>query len=248
MQKSEKIKSEKILIAKKKAKEMTPVKNIESFLQPRPNRALDDLKVYLITQRSLFGDKAFLQVLEMALEGGVRALQLREKDLPAATLLGVAKRVKPLADKYGAKLLINDRADIAHIVGADGVHLTEESVPVEDVRKKFPNLLIGASTHSQEGARQAEAGGADFITFSPIYETPSKMKYGSPQGLDRLADVCREIKIPVLALGGISKNRVPPVLKAGAFGVALISGIWGGPDIKQASFEYTQFFGRSLST
>ncbi|MDA0691953.1 MAG: thiamine phosphate synthase [Nitrospinae bacterium] len=205
---------------------------------------LDDLKVYLITQRSCFSEHDFLPCLELALEGGVRAVQLREKDLSTEELLKLAQKVKLATEKYGAKLFINERADIAHQTGAEGVHLTEASAPVEKVRKNFPNLLIGVSTHSLESARQAELGGADFITFSPIYETPSKKEFGPPQGLDRLQEVCREIKIPVLALGGISKDRVPPVLDQGAFGVALISGIWNGPDIKQESFEYMKFFGR----
>ena len=227
---------------------INPIKKIESLLRSKPGHPLDDLRVYLITQRALFEEHGFLQALELALEGGVRALQLREKDLSPATILRMAKKVKTLTKKFGAKLFINDRVDIAHMVGAEGVHLTEASVPVEEVRKHFPNLLIGVSTHSMESARQAESGGADFITFSPIFETPSKKEFGPPQGLDRLQKVCREIRIPVLALGGVCKNRVSTVLEQGAFGVALISGIWNGPDIKQESFEYTKFFGKREST
>jgi thiamine-phosphate pyrophosphorylase len=209
---------------------------------------LDDLKVTLITQRSLFTEHDFLPSLELALKGGVRALQLREKDLGAEELLELAQKVKLVTEKYSAKLFINERAEIAHKTGAAGVHLTEASAPVAQVRKNFPDLLIGVSTHSLESARKAETGGADFITFSPIFETPSKKEYGPPQGLDRLREVCREIKIPVLALGGISKDRVTPVLDQGAFGVALISGIWNGPDIQQESLEYMQFFGRRETT
>jgi thiamine-phosphate pyrophosphorylase len=205
---------------------------------------LDDLKVYLITQRSLFAERDFLPRLELALKGGVRALQLREKDLDDGELLMMAQKVKLLTDKYNAKLFINERADIAHETGAAGVHLTEASAPVAQVRKSFPDLLIGASTHSMASALKAESGGADFITFSPIYATPSKKEFGPPQGLSRLQEICREIKIPVLALGGISKDRVTPVLDQGAFGVALISGIWNGPDIQQESIEYMKFFGR----
>jgi len=214
-------------------------------MQSKPAHPLDNVKVTLITQRSLFKERDFLPSLELALKGGVKALQLREKDLSFGELFELAQKVKLLTAKYGAKLFINGRADVAHKVGAEGVHLTEASVPVEEVRKHFPGLLIGVSTHSLASARKAEAGGADFITFSPIFETPSKQEFGPPQGLERLREVCGEIKIPVLALGGISKDRVIPVLDQGAFGVALISGIWNGADIKQESFEYTKFFGRS---
>ena len=113
-----------------------------------------------------------------------------------------------------------------------------------EIKDKFPNLIVGVSTHAKEGALLAEAEGADFITFSPIFATPSKQEYGPPQGLKKLRTVCKEVKLPVLALGGISKDRVSTVLGEGAHGIALISGIWNGPDIKQESIEYMQFFGR----
>lgn len=227
---------------------MNPAKNIGPLLRQKPVNQLEALRVYLITQRSYFAESEFLPSLELALRGGVRALQLREKDLGSRELFALARKVQSLTSKYDAKLFINDRADIAHMAGAAGVHLAESSVPVEDVRKHFSNLLIGVSTHSIESAHQAESGGADFITFSPIFETPSKKEFGPPQGLGRLREVCREIRIPVLALGGIRKDRVTPVLDQGAFGVALISGIWNGPDIKQDTLEYTKFFGRREPT
>jgi len=221
-----------------------PIIQIVSVVDPISDPLLDDLRVYLITQRHLVTDRVFLETLELALEGGVRALQLREKDLSPAALFPLTQKVRSLTGKYGAKLFINDRVDIAHMAGADGVHLTETSVATAEVRKNFPGLLVGVSTHSMESARQAESEGAHFITFSPIFKTPSKKEYGPPQGLEQLRAVCREVQIPVLALGGIHKDRVLTVLEQGAFGVAMISGIWNGPDIKQESFEYMQFFGR----
>ena len=176
------------------------------------------------------------------MEGGVRALQLREKDLAPADLLQLAKRLRSLTRKHDALLFINDRADIAAMSGADGVHLTEKSVSASDVVKAFPHLLIGVSTHDLEGARQAEKEGADFITFSPIFETPSKKKYGLPQGLDNLAQVTGSVHIPVLALGGIGRGQVPSVLEHGAFGIALISGIWNSIHIRNEAFEFMKFF------
>jgi len=111
------------------------------------------------------------------------------------------------------------------------------------LKKKFPDLIVGVSTHSLEGAHLAETQGADYITFSPIYETPSKASYGPPQGLDSLRQVTQAVRLPVLALGGITLHRVPECLEHGAFGVALISDIWNSPHIKQHSFEYMQNFG-----
>ena len=209
---------------------------------------LDWLKVYLITDMKRFPADRLLENLEAVLQGGVRDLQLREKDLPLKDLHSLAVVLRQMTGRYGARLYINDRVDIALMVGADGVHLPEKGLPANEVKACYPHLLVGVSTHSLEGAQRAERDGADFITFSPIFETPSKREYGPPQGLEQLRAVCREVKLPVLALGGVHKNRVLTVLEQGAFGVALISGIWNGPDIKQESIEYMQFFGRRAPT
>ncbi|MFQ5450658.1 MAG: thiamine phosphate synthase [Nitrospinaceae bacterium] len=199
----------------------------------------------MITDRSRFTtEKEFLQALEAALEGGVRAVQLREKDLTPAALLALARLVKVRTAKRGVKLFINDRVDIAEMAGADGVQLTETSAPVREVRNRFPHLLIGTSVHSLDRARQAEAEGADFITFSPVFATPSKKNYGPPQGIERLREVCGAVRLPVLALGGINKKRVSTVRDQGAFGVALISGIWDSHDIKLETLKYMKCFGR----
>ena len=201
------------------------------------------LRVYLITDLKRIGKDRFLSAVEEALQGGVRALQIREKDLNPNDLLALALEVKPLVQRYHAKLFINDRADIAVMAGADGVHLTETSIQAREVKNSFPDLIVGVSTHSIEGARRAETQGADFITFSPIYETPSKANYGPPQGLDLLRQATQAVRLPVLALGGITLHRVPECLEQGAFGVAVISGIWDSTHIKQQSSEYTQDFG-----
>jgi thiamine-phosphate pyrophosphorylase len=206
-------------------------------------QGLEFLHVYLITNLKRMGKDRFLDAVEEALRGGVRALQIREKDLSPKDLLALALEVKPLTVRYNAKLFINDRADIAVMAGADGVHLTEASVQVSEIKNNFPNLIVGVSTHSVEGARLAESQGADFITFSPIYETPSKAGYGPPQGLDPLRQVSQAVRLPVLALGGITLHRVSECLEQGAFGVAVISDIWDSTHIKQHSSEYTQNFG-----
>jgi thiamine-phosphate pyrophosphorylase len=207
----------------------------------KAKQVLDFLQVYLITDLQRI-DRS-MSAVEEALQGGVRALQIREKDLNPKDLLALALQVKPLTQRYNAKLFINDRADIAAMAGADGVHLTEASVQANEVKNIFPDLLVGVSTHSMEGAHLAETQGADFITFSPIYETPSKASYGPPQGLDRLRQVSQAVRLPVLALGGITLHRVPECLEQGAFGVAVISDIWDSTDIKKHSSEYTQNFG-----
>ena len=217
---------------------MTPV----SF-KATEKQSLNFLKVYLITDIKRTGKDRFLNAVEEALQGGVRALQIREKDLNPKDLLALALEVKILTQRYNAKLFINDRVDIAIMAGAEGVHLTETSVQTTEVKNNFPNLIVGVSTHSIEGAQLAETQGADFITFSPIYDTPSKASYGSPQGLDLLKQVTQAVRLPVLALGGVKLHRVSECLAHGAFGVAMISDIWGSTNIKQQSSEYIQNFG-----
>ena len=196
------------------------------------------LRLYVITDRTLLPEDQFLTGVEAALKGGVRAIQLREKNLPEKELRSLAKDVLKLTQEHNALLFINHHAELAHDLGADGVHLTESSAAVRQVRKQYPDLLIGKSTHTLQGAMRAQHQGADFITFSPVYETPSKQQYGSPQGLEKLQKVCTSLNIPVLALGGIDLSRTSTVRKHGAFGVALIRGIWNSPDIEHESLQY----------
>ena len=207
------------------------------------NNDLNFLRVYLISDFSHHQETPVIGQIEKALQGGVRALQLREKDLSPKELLEQALEIKPVIEKYDAKLFINDRADIAQIAGAHGVHLNEASVPAGEIKDNFPNLIVGVSTHTKEGALLAEAEGADFITFSPVYETPSKIHFGPPQGPECLGEIVKSVHLPVLALGGIKLNRVPEVLEQGAHGVAVISGIWDAKDIKQQALEYMYHFG-----
>ena len=191
-----------------------------------------DFKLYLITDRHQCAPgHTLVSAVDAALRGGVKAVQLREKDLNPAQLLEYAQRLRILTQAYGAKLLINDRADIAVAAEADGVHLTEDSMDIRSARKVLgKNKLIGVSTHSLEHARRAQEDGADFITFSPVYFTPSKAAYGEPQGLGKLRRVCSEISLPVFALGGITPERQAELQAAGATGIALISAIMRAQD------------------
>jgi thiamine-phosphate pyrophosphorylase len=121
-------------------------------------------------------------------------------------------------------LLVNDRSDIARTAGADGVHLTSQSLPADVVRNIYgPEFLIGVSTHSLEEARAAQAGGADFAVFGPVFETESKLAFGAPQGLNRLSEVTSELRgFPVVAIGGITLENAGACFKVGANGVAAI--------------------------
>jgi thiamine-phosphate pyrophosphorylase len=169
----------------------------------------------------------------------VRAVQLREKDLETRELLRMAYLLKELTVRYSAKLFINDRVDIALAVNAEGVHLGGAGMPAYAARKAAgEGMLIGVSAHSLEEAIKAEAEGADFITLGPIFETPSKMKYGKPLGPDLLREARGKISIPVFAIGGIKQERVGTVLTCGASGIALISAILGSENIKSNTEEF----------
>ncbi len=199
-----------------------------------------DFKLYLITDRKLFVDNdTFFTGVEEALKGGAPAVQLREKDLTIRELLTMAYRLKELTTRYRAKLFINDRVDVALAVDADGVHLGGTGIPAFAARKAAgEGMLIGVSTHSVEEAGKAEEEGADFVTFGPVFETPSKMKYGRPLGPELLGEVSRKISIPVFAIGGIKPERVGRVMESGASGVAVISAILGSADIQSNTEEF----------
>ena len=195
-----------------------------------------DFNLYLITDRCQLGDRDMLRVVEQALKGGVRAVQLREKDLSSRELYELAFELRKLTARYDAKLLINDRADIALAVDADGVHLGGQSMPIYRARKVLgERKLIGVSCHNQISAITAQEKGADFITFGPVYYTPSKISYGEPVGLDRLEEVTELLQIPVFALGGISADNAREVLSRGVFGLALIGAIFRAADPRGAA-------------
>lgn len=196
-----------------------------------------DFRLYLITDRHV-AKYPLPEAVRRALEGGVRAIQLREKDLPLRDLLALAKELREITREFGAKLLINDRVDIASAVDADGVHLGNQSMPPSAVRKIVgASKLIGVSTHSEEEARRAEAEGADFITFGPIFETPSKRQYGSPVGLKVLRKAIDIISNPIFGIGGVKSGNINDIISSGAYGIALISGILAANDIKSSAQE-----------
>lgn len=189
-----------------------------------------DFSLYLITDRHQTGGRPLLEVLESAMKGGVRAIQLREKDLSAAELYELAWELRSLTARYGAKLFINDRLDVAMAVEADGVHLGKQSLPVLAARRVAPGLMIGYSSHSVSEAESALARGADFVTFGPVFPTPSKAAYGEPLGIEQLQKACATLTGPVFALGGVKQANFPQILATGCCRVALISDIIAAPD------------------
>jgi len=172
--------------------------------------------------------------METAAAAGVDWIQIREKDLSGRdsgllTREALQRAAKSLASNAApTRILVNDRLDVALSEGAGGVHLSENSLPLPEAKRLVraqalsQDFLIGVSCHSLEAARSAASGGADYLFFGPIFSTPSKAAFGAPQGLERFAEVCRAVSIPVLAIGGITLANASACLAAGASGIAAI--------------------------
>jgi thiamine-phosphate pyrophosphorylase len=199
-----------------------------------------DFNLYLVTDRNGTSGRDLLWVLHEALEGGVKAIQLREKDLGGRDLMSLAREVKQLCDGYRAELFINDRVDVAMAAHCH-VHLPGNSIPIEVVRGLVsPATKIGVSTHQLEEVRNAAQSGADFVLFGPIYATPSKSPYGDPQGVAALKKILASVSIPVFAIGGIKVDQIPELSEHGAKRIALISAILQAPDPRSATQEILQ--------
>jgi thiamine-phosphate pyrophosphorylase len=175
-----------------------------------------------------------LENIRRTLEAGADWVQIREKDLPAQELLGLARQAVEVAAETGAstgnlgQIIINDRLDVALAAGAYGVHLGRESLAARDLVRwcragNAPaEFAIGVSCHSLQEAREAESAKADYIFFGPIFETPSKEKFGAPQGIERLTELCRALKAKVIAIGGVNEENAASCIRAGADGIAAI--------------------------
>jgi thiamine-phosphate pyrophosphorylase len=197
-----------------------------------------DWGIYLVTDRRQAPGQALEQVVAGALRAGVRAIQLREKDLPADGLYRLARRLLTLTRGAGAALLVNDRADVALAAGADGVQLTRKSLPPAEAKRLLgPARLVGVSCHSVADVVEAADGGADFAVLGPLYATPSKAAYGTPLSPSVLREARAACSIPLIAIGGIAAATVPDVMAAGADGVAVVSAIMAAPDPTAAARE-----------
>ena len=183
--------------------------------------------IYLITKGEatesdfVHARREILDIVRVAVDEGVSLVQLREKRLSARSLVELTTVVAAVTRGTPTRLLVNDRADIAVAAGADGVHLTANSLPVEVIRRNFPrDLIIGVSTHSAEDAVNAAQAGADLAVFGPVFESPGK---GEPSGLAVLSEVCSELApFPIIGLGGINASNYESVLAAGSSGIAAI--------------------------
>ena len=195
----------------------------------------DMLTLYAVTDRHWTGRLSLYSQVEQALQGGVTMVQLREKGLSETEITAQAKELLKLCRSYNVPLIINDNADIALKVGADGVHVGIEDAPVADIRKKAGrDFIIGATAKTIEQAKAAEAAGADYLGVGAVFPSPTKQN-AIRITTEQLKAICASVKIPAVAIGGIGLQNMNELAGGGMKGVAVVSAVFGAEDIKTAA-------------
>ena len=203
----------------------------------------EKLRLIVITDRRLAHPRTVEEVVTLALEGGARAIQLRDKDAGAREMLGSAQRLRTLTREFEALLFINDRIDVALAAEADGVHLGPDDIPVAALRSVVPQgFVIGHSTDLPDVARRAQDEGADYLGCGTVYPTSSKGDAGEVIGLGRLQEVVRSVDIPVVGIGGIDAARAAEVAETGCAGIAVIGAVMAAPDPRTTVGELLRAF------
>lgn len=190
--------------------------------------------LYVVITEAFCGGRSGLEVLEACLDAGVGLVQFREKDLSDKELFRRAKAFRARCTKAGALMIVDDRLDVALAVGADGVHLGQEDLPLTVARKIAPDLIIGASTHSLEEAQEAAAAGVSYINIGPIFATQTKNVPTGAVGLDMIAAIRSQVKLPSTCMGGIKAENAHEVIAAGAERIAVVTAVTAAPNIPAA--------------
>ena len=195
-----------------------------------------DLSVYLVTDRALTGGRPLEQIVEQAVQGGVTLVQLREKDCTTREFVELAVRVKRLLAPFHVPLIINDRVDVALAAESDGVHVGQDDMSCEMVRRLVgPNMLVGLSVETLEQARAANELDIDYIGLSPVFATATKTDTSAPLGLEGVRQIAAISCHPTVAIGGINATNAAAVLQAGADGLAVVTAISMADDPQQAA-------------
>lgn len=191
------------------------------------------LLLYAVTDRKWTGEKTLYQQVEEALKGGATLIQLREKNMSQEEFLKEAREITELCHRYGTALIINDNVEVALKSGADGVHVGIEDTPVEEIRKMTPgDFIIGATAKTTEQAQRAEQEGADYIGVGAVFPSPTK-KNAIRITLEQLKKICSSVRIPAVAIGGITYENAGTLRGGRMAGVAVVSAVFGAADIKK---------------
>lgn len=195
-----------------------------------------DLRVYVITTTLPHLGRDHFAIAEAAVRGGATVLQFRDKTMPDAEFASTASHILSIARKSGVPLIVNDRVEIAVAIGADGIHVGRSDAAVGDIRRSLPpGMIVGASATCYEEAIAACDAGADYLGAGPIFSTASKTDAATPLGLSELARICRDAKLPVVAIGGINVGNLRGIVEAGAAGAAVIAAVAEAADVTAAT-------------
>ncbi len=192
--------------------------------------------LYVITAHALESGRSHVEIARAALAGGADALQLRDKSAAAQNLCAAASEIQPLARKFGAVFVVNDRVDVALLTGADGAHVGPDDLPAREARRLLARpAILGVSAGTVEEAKKAVKDGADYLGVGPVFPTATKPDAGGAIGVDRLAAIVKAVPIPVVGIGGIDHENVAAVIAAGAAGAAVVSAIVSAADMAVAA-------------
>lgn len=199
-----------------------------------------ELQLYAITDRHWLNGRSLYKVVKESLDGGVTFLQLREKQLDEDHFLAEAKELQGLCSEYNVPFIINDNVEIALAINADGVHIGQSDMEMKEAREKLgPDKIIGVSAHTKEEALLAQAQGADYLGVGAVFPTSSKDDAESVS-YETLKAICEVVSIPVVAIGGITRENLHQLSGSGVSGISVISAIYAQSDIKEAARELKQ--------
>jgi len=199
-----------------------------------------DPTLYAIADSSVMTDLSAPALVERAIAGGVTAVQIRAKDLAEDEFVDFVRAVMEVTSELGVAAIVNDRADLALRLGADGAHVGAGDIPISKARRMLgADAVVGATAHSLDEVRAATEAGATYIGFGSVYHSPTK-KVPSVQGLDGVREARKATRLPLVAIGGITVERAREVVAAGADGVAVISGLWSAEDVAARAREYIE--------
>jgi thiamine-phosphate pyrophosphorylase len=195
-----------------------------------------DWSVYVISDREVAGERSILDLVRAAIQGGATVIQLREKTATTREMIELGIALHQITYDADVPLIVNDRLDVALAIGAEGLHVGVDDMPVAMARQLMgADRILGFSPETVQGAEQGERDGADYLGIGDVYGTPSKADAGQPIGLDGLARVVEAVSIPVVAIGGITADNAPETIRAGVQGVAVISAVIGARDPEEAA-------------
>lgn len=200
-----------------------------------------DLSLYLVTHRGSLSLEDFFRIILQSIEGGVKIVQLREKEASAREMISIGKRLHVLLKPFGIPLIINDRVDVAHAIQADGVHLGQSDLSVDEARAILgEEAIIGLSVETVEQVRTSSNQRVDYIAASPVFSSKTKTDCYQPWGVEGLKEICAISTHPIVAIGGIDVTNVHDILDCGVSGIAVVSSIFNASCPKTAAINLSK--------